>query len=62
MTLYNCECGNESKQVSKSKIVYRDNKWVADVICSCNKYMDSEPEDGMPSLKRETTRQAMVKC
>jgi hypothetical protein len=52
MTLYNCECGNESKQVSKAKIVYRDNKWVADVMCSCNKYMDSKPEDGMPSLKR----------
>jgi hypothetical protein len=52
MTLYNCECKNESKQVSKAKIVYRDNKWVADVMCSCNKYMDSEPEDGMPSLKR----------
>jgi hypothetical protein len=52
MTLYTCECGNESKQVSKAKIVYRNNKWVADVMCSCNKYMDSEPEDGMPSLKR----------
>tara|TARA_R100000808_G_scaffold11503_1_gene29465 strand:- start:250 stop:507 length:258 start_codon:yes stop_codon:yes gene_type:complete len=52
MTLYKCECGKEEKEVSKAKIVLREGKWVADIICSCNKYMDSEPEDGMPNLKR----------
>ena len=52
MTLYTCICCKEKKEVNTAKIVYRDNKWVADVICSCGKYMDSEPEEGMPSLKR----------
>ena len=52
MTLYTCECKKETKEVSKAKIVYRDKKWVADVMCSCNKYMDSKPAEGMPSLKR----------
>ena len=52
MTLYTCECKKETKEVSKAKIVYRDKKWVANVICSCKKYMDSKPVDGMPSLKR----------
>ena len=51
MTLYTCEC-NKTKEVFKAKIVYRDNKWVADVICSCGKYMTSKPAEGMPSLKR----------
>ena len=52
MTLYTCECKKETKEVSKAKIVYRDKKWVADVMCSCKKYMDSRPVEGMPSLKR----------
>lgn len=52
MTLYTCECNKESKEVSKAKIIYVDNSWVADIICSCGKYMDSKPEEGMPSLKR----------
>jgi hypothetical protein len=52
MTLYTCQCKKETQEVSKAKIVYRDKKWVADVMCSCNKYMDSKPVDGMPSLKR----------
>ena len=52
MTLYKCECGKEEKEVSKAKIVLREGKWVADIICSCKKYMDSKPEDGMPNLKR----------
>ena len=51
MTLYTCEC-NKTKEVFKAKIVYRDTKWVADVICSCGKYMTSKPAEGMPSLKR----------
>ena len=52
MTLYTCECKKETKEVFKAKIVYRDTKWVADVICSCGKYMTSKPAEGMPSLKR----------
>ena len=53
MTLYICECGKEQKEISKATIVFRDNKWVCkQALCSCGKYMDSEPEEGMPSIKR----------
>ena len=52
MTLYTCKCGKETKEVSKAKIIYVDNAWVADVMCSCGKHMDSKPVEGMPSLKR----------
>jgi hypothetical protein len=52
MTIYKCECGKEKKEVSKAKIVLRKDKWVTDIMCSCKKYMDSKPEEGMPSLKR----------
>jgi len=53
MTLYTCECGKEEKEVGKATIVLRDKKWVCkEAQCSCGKYMDSKPTDGMPSLKR----------
>jgi len=53
MTLYKCECGKEEKEVGKATIVLRDKKWVCkEAQCSCGKYMDSKPTDGMPSLKR----------
>ena len=53
MTLYSCECGKEEKEVGKATIVLRDKKWVCkEAQCSCGKWMDSEPEEGMPSLKR----------
>ena len=53
MTLYKCECGKEEKEVGKATIVLRDKKWVTkEALCSCGKYMDSKPTDGMPSLKR----------
>ena len=53
MALYTCECGKESKEVSKATIVYRDGKWVCkEADCSCGKWMDSEPTEGMPNLKR----------
>ena len=53
MTLYSCECGKEEKEVGKATIVLRDEKWVCkEAQCSCGKYMDSKPTDGMPSLKR----------
>jgi hypothetical protein len=52
MTKYKCKCGKE-KELSKATIVLRDKKWVAkEAECKCGKYMDSEPEEGMPSLKR----------
>ena len=53
MTLYSCECGKEEKEVGKATIVLRDKKWVTkEAQCSCGKYMDSKPTEGMPSLKR----------
>jgi len=53
MTLYSCECGKEEKEVGKATIVLRDKKRVTkEALCSCGKYMDSKPTDGMPNLKR----------
>ena len=52
MTKYSCKCGKESKEVGKTKIIYVDGAWVSDVMCSCGKYMDSEPTEGMPNLIR----------
>ena len=52
MTLYKCLCGKQEKEVSKAKIIYRDNQWVSDVVCDCGKYMESEIEEGMPDLIR----------
>ena len=52
MTLYTCECG-ESKDIGKATIVYREGKWVCkEAKCSCGKWMDSKPEEGMPTLRR----------
>ena len=53
MTLYTCECG-KTKELSKVTIVLRDGEWVTkEALCDeCGKYMDSEPTEGMPSLKR----------
>ena len=40
-------------EIGKATIVYRDGNWVTkEAQCSCGKYMDSKPTDGMPSLKR----------
>ena len=53
MALYKCECGTEEKNLGKATIVLREGKWVAkEALCSCGKYMDSEPEEGIPNLKR----------
>ena len=53
MTKYSCECGKEEKEVGKATIVLRDKKWVCkEAQCSCGKYMDSKPTDGIPTLKR----------
>ena len=53
MTVYKCECGEEEKQIGKATIVYRDGNWVCkEAKCSCGKYMQSEPTEGIPTLKR----------
>ena len=53
MTIYKCECGEEQKDILKATIVLREGRWVAkEALCSCNKYMKSEPVEGMPNLKR----------
>mgnify|MGYP003675177405 FL=1 len=52
MTLYTCEC-NKTMEIGKATIVHRDGKWVTkEALCECGLYMDSEPTEGMPSLKR----------
>ena len=52
MALYKCECGKE-RELPKATIVLRDGKWVAkEGLCECGKYMDREPTEGMPNLKR----------
>jgi hypothetical protein len=52
MKLYKCECGN-TRELSKSTIVYRNKKWVTkEAKCECGLYMECEPEEGMPTLKR----------
>ena len=52
MTLYKCECG-ETKEIGKSTIALREGKWrTIQALCDCGKWMDSEPEEGMPNLKR----------
>ena len=51
MTKFKCKCGKE-KDFKKVTIVFKE-KWVAkEALCQCGLYMDSEPEEGMPSLKR----------
>ena len=43
----------KSKEISKATIVLRDGNWVCkQAKCSCGKYMDSEPEEGIPTLRR----------
>ena len=52
MTLYKCICG-ETKEIGRQTIGLRDGNWVTtQALCSCGLYMDSEPEEGMPSIKR----------
>ena len=52
MTLYKCKCGNK-EEIGKATIGLRDGKWrTIQALCDCGKYMESEPEEGMPSLIR----------
>ena len=50
MALYKCNCGKTQKEISRAIIGLRDGKWVTtNAICECGLYMDSEPEEGMPT-------------
>jgi hypothetical protein len=41
------------REILKATIVYREGKWVTkEAECNCGLYMESEPTDGMPNLKR----------
>jgi len=52
MTLYKCKCGNE-EEIGKTTIALRDGRWrTIQALCDCGKWMESEPEDGMPQIKR----------
>ena len=52
MTLYKCKCG-KSKEIPKATIAYINGEWqTLQALCECGKYMDSEPVEGMPNLKR----------
>ena len=52
MTEYKCKCG-KTKEIATATIAYIDGNWeTKQALCSCGKFMDSEPLEGMPSLKR----------
>ena len=52
MTLYKCKCG-KTKELSVATIVYIEKECqTKEALCKCGKYMQSEPLEGMPSLKR----------
>jgi hypothetical protein len=52
MTKYKCKCG-KTKDLSVATIVYIEKEWqTKEALCSCGKYMDSEPLEGMPSQIR----------
>ena len=52
MTEYKCKCGN-TKEISTATIVYIEKEWqTKEALCSCGKYMDSEPLEGIPNQIR----------
>ena len=53
MIRFICNCCQETKDLQKATIVLREGRWVTkEALCSCGKYMDSEPTEGMPKLIR----------
>ena len=52
MTLYKCNCG-KTKELSVATIVHVDGDWeTKEALCkTCGEYMQSEPLEGIPSLK-----------
>tara|TARA_R110002012_G_scaffold10611_1_gene48249 strand:+ start:4558 stop:4812 length:255 start_codon:yes stop_codon:yes gene_type:complete len=52
MSLYKCECGNE-QEIGKATLALRDGKWrTIQALCDCGLWMEAEPEEGMPQIKR----------
>ena len=52
MTLYKCTCG-ETKEIGKATLALKEGRWrTIQALCDCGLWMDSEPEEGMPSLRR----------
>jgi len=52
MTLYKCTCG-KSKEIGKATLAFKEGRWrTIQALCDCGLWMDSEPEEGMPSLRR----------
>jgi hypothetical protein len=52
MTIYKCTCG-ETKEIGKATLALKEGRWrTIQALCDCGKWMDSEPEEGMPSLRR----------
>jgi hypothetical protein len=48
MTLYKCTCG-ETKEIGKATLALKEGRWrTIQALCDCGKWMDSEPEEGMP--------------
>lgn len=51
--MYSCICGEETREIARATIMVVDGKIVVkEALCSCGKYMDSEPTEGMPNLIR----------
>ena len=52
MTEYKCKCG-KTKEIATATIAFIDGNWeTKQALCSCGKFMDSEPLEGMPSQIR----------
>jgi hypothetical protein len=52
MTIYKCTCG-ETKEIGKATLALKEGRWrTIQALCDCGLWMDSEPEEGMPSLRR----------
>ena len=52
MTLYKCTCG-ETKEIGKATLAFKEGRWrTIQALCDCGEWMDSEAEEGMPSLRR----------
>ena len=52
MTKYKCKCG-KTKELSTATIIHVDGDWeTKEALCSCGKYMDSEPLEGIPNQIR----------
>ena len=52
MTIYKCTCG-ETKEIGKATLALKEGRWrTIQALCDCGEWMDSDPEEGMPSLKR----------